>query len=321
MHISDDDDLWFLPAPPEDMAPTDLPWPVAHRSPLPDANAWVLAERSCAGALAEAAHALGRLEGHLAHAPEGAADRLILDEVAGILRLEGVWIGPERLALYRARRLPRPNEAADLARADWAVRRRSGGPDPLRDLPGFLGARAGPETQARARLWHAHLDALPACHPLTRSGFAHHTWRRLERETLDGLLESLGLAARITDTPHLALAPGGRAALLRPGSAVEQLRGWLEAVRTGAQEAMLTLTRLSLWHRRAEEASTALSGRTPPRLIAALTGHPMLSVEGAAAVTGCSQAACARGLARLEGLGLLREMTGQTRFRFWEAAI
>lgn len=318
---SSEDDLWFLPGPPEDQAPTDLPWATAPVEPTADPAAWAKAERALARPLANAAQALGRLEGHLAHAPQGALDRLILEEIAGLLRLEGIWVGPERLALYRVGRLPRPEEAADLARADWAVRRRTGGPDPLKDLPGFLGARDGPETAAKATRWQDGLTALPACHPLTRAGFAHHLWRSLARESLSDLLEPLGLAARTLKTPHLALAAGGRAALVRSGNARGQLEAWLEAVTQGAHAAALTLNRLTDWRTRAAEKTGILSGRTPPHLIAALTTFPILSVESAAKATGSSPAACTRTLARFETMGLVREMTGQARFRFWEAAI
>jgi hypothetical protein len=65
---------------------------------------------------------------------------------------------------------------------------------------------------------------------------------------------------------------------------------------------------------------TRLSVRTPPALRAALTEWPLVPAPMAEALTGASRAAVQRSLAWREARGLVREVTGQGRFRMWKAA-
>ena len=98
----------------------------------------------------------------------------------------GVWLGPEKTALYRAPRLAGADEAQVLARASWAVRRLLGrGPaaevDP-RGFPGRTGVTAaqdpeadrpvGVELNALCEVPRAHHDQLGAAHAMTRAGIA-----------------------------------------------------------------------------------------------------------------------------------------------------
>ena len=68
---------------------------------------------------------------------------------------------------------------------------------------------------------------------------------------------------------------------------------------------------------RAGSAIAGLSGRTPPSLRAVLTDWPLVSAPMAEALTGASRAAVQRNLAWMEARGLIREVTGQGRFRMW----
>ena len=83
----------------------------------------------------------------------------------------------------------------------------------------------------------------------------------------------------------------------------------------------MALDRLALWRARAETQTADLSGRTPARMIAALATHPMLGAPQAEAETGASRAAVLRNLDLLEARGLVREVTGQGRFRVWTAKL
>ena len=60
--------------------------------------------------------------------------------------------------------------------------------------------------------------------------------------------------------------------------------------------------------------------RTPARLIAALQKWPLVSAPMAEQLTGSSRAAVQRNLVWMEAQGLIREVTGQGRFRMWKAA-
>ena len=88
-----------------------------------------------------------------------------------------------------------------------------------------------------------------------------------------------------------------------------------------AVRAALSLERLAAWRARAEAETADLQGRTPARLIAALAAQPMLGAAQAEAETGASRAAVQRNLDLLVARGLVREVTGQGRFRVWAAKL
>lgn len=83
---------------------------------------------------------------------------------------------------------------------------------------------------------------------------------------------------------------------------------------------MRHLDDIEAWSARAEAAMGPLSGRTPPALCAVLTEWPLVSAPMAEALTGASRAAVQRNLAWMEARGLVREMTGQGRYRMWRVA-
>jgi Fic family protein len=83
--------------------------------------------------------------------------------------------------------------------------------------------------------------------------------------------------------------------------------------------AMRQLDDIEAWAARAEAEMTLLSGRTPPALRSVLTEWPLVSAPMAEALTGASRAAVQRNLAWMQERGLIREVTGQGRFRMWKA--
>jgi hypothetical protein len=85
--------------------------------------------------------------------------------------------------------------------------------------------------------------------------------------------------------------------------------------------AMRHLDDIEAWSARAEAEMTSLSGKRPPALRAVLTEWPIVSAPMAEALTGASRAAVQRNLAWMEGRGLIREVTGQGRYRVWAARV
>lgn len=65
---------------------------------------------------------------------------------------------------------------------------------------------------------------------------------------------------------------------------------------------------------------SALSGKTPLALRISLCEWPLLSAPMAQALTGGSRVAVQRNLAWMEARGLIREVTGQGRYRMWKTA-
>ncbi|MDE3028898.1 MAG: hypothetical protein KGH84_10915 [Paracoccaceae bacterium] len=119
----------------------------------------------------------------------------------------------------------------------------------------------------------------------------------------------------------LPLALAGPGALRRGGEATAILGRWLAGAEASCLAALLSLERLEAWRCRAEAATVGWSGRTPAQLIAVLADWPLVSAAMAETETGASRAAAQRNLDLLSEAGLIREVTGQGRFRLWTAKL
>lgn len=326
-------DLWFLPGPVADT-------PAAS----PDLQDWRAAEAGLAQPLARAAAAFGALDDRLRHAPAGLRHRLALREVSAMTWHLGARLPEDRLGLYLATRLSGATDSAQaLARAGWSHRRLLAGQglDPG-DLAGFLnraarsgdGAEAitrpqGGTFQALADHWAAKLHAAQVLHPFTRAALGWQLWRSLELSGDDGLEEGataaaiLGAEAGRGGAGFVPLALAGQAgarAYQSGGDAESRLAAWLSAVEQAALSGLMTCDRQATWQARAGAATARFSGRVPGQLIDALGVWPMASVGMLSVQIGASDAAVQRNLAKLQTLGLVREMTGQSRYRFWQIA-
>jgi len=105
------------------------------------------------------------------------------------------------------------------------------------------------------------------------------------------------------------------------GDPLKRLRAWLDGMETAIRAAQRMLDALEDWQEKSAVVTADLSGRTPERLVAALVEWPMLSAPMTEEITGASRDAVQCNLALLEHRGLVREVTGQGRFRFWRAAL
>jgi hypothetical protein len=113
------------------------------------------------------------------------------------------------------------------------------------------------------------------------------------------------------------LVMGGAGGLRAGGSPADRLVRWLDGIEAACFTAMRHLDDIEAWAARAENEMLALSGKTPPVLRVVLTEWPLVSAPMAEALTGASRAAIQRNLAWMEARGLIREVTGQGRFRMW----
>ncbi len=336
-----DEDLWFLPQAPEPgEALADLPWPVAAREGSLHPEIWLRAEQACYRELVAAVAAVTRFGERLRQMPAGVAERIALLSVSATLRAEGVWLAPEKIALYRALRLAGGDEAQALARAGWAIRRLVGqGPLAPEGLRVFLGRAevagaqnpdpeagqpVGEELNALDVEFRAHHDQLDACHEMTRAACDLAFWRREGLTPWDELLEPVVAAMRTGAgglAPFLPVSGGHRfdRYALKDGeaSAEARLRAFYAAAEAGALAALMELDRLTAWLVRARAQIRDLSGRTPPMLIDILTRYPVVSAELVARETRCSAMSARRNLNLFTERGLAREVTGQGRYRFW----
>lgn len=327
-----EDDLWFLPGPIED-EPDDLP-PGPRAEPRETAilDDWRKAEADNAARLARVAGRLGGLDERLRRGPEGWRHRLALIEAADLSWFVGDRIGPDRLALWIALRLSGvQDDTAALARVGWAVRRLTGGPGPEVDLAAFVDRR-DPENLAdeaepfadRAGGWLDLMAQAADLHPISRACMGFHLWSLAGLGQHGDRMEAAVTAARIaagdgSGAIFAPLAMGGAGGLRAGGPPTVRLACWIDGMETACLTAMRQLDDTEAWSARAVAELASLSGRTPPALCAVLTEWPLVSAPMAEALTGASRAAVQRNLAWMEARGLIREVTGQGRFRMWKA--
>lgn len=226
------------------------------------------------------------------------------------------------------------DDTAALARVGWAARRLTGGPGPEVDLSAFLDRR-DPETMAdgsepfanRAGGWLDLMAQAADLHPITRACMGFHLWSLAGLGQHGDRMEAAVTAARIAASEgpkpnggavFVPLAMGGAGGLRASGPAAARLLSWLDGMEAACLTAMRHLDNIEAWAARAEAEMTALSGKTPPALRAALTEWPLVSAPMAEALTGASRATVQRNLDWMEARGLIREVTGQGRFRMWK---
>lgn len=332
---TDEADLWFLPGPPDEEPD--------HLSPLPRADApegsviddWARAEAGHAAQLARVAGRLGALDDRLLRGPGGWRHRLALIEATELGWITGDRVSADRLALWQSMRVTgAQDDQTSLARIGWAARRLAGGPGPIPGLADFLDRR-DPENadgtaeplEDRAGGWQELMAAAAGrLHPITRACMGFHLWSLAGLGTLDDRAEAGVVAARLAageggGAVFAPVAMGGAAGLRASGPADERLARWLDGMASGTLAAMRQLDAIERWTARAERQTEPLSGRTPALLMAVLTEWPLVSAPMAERLTGASRATVQRNLAWMEERSLIREVTGQGRFRMWRIAI
>jgi len=331
--LTSEKDLWFLPGPIEDEPDDAPPGPRAEPRETVVLDDWRRAEADHAARLARVAWRLGALDERLKRGPEGWRQRLALIEAAELSWFAGDRVAPDRLALWVSMRLCGvQDDTAALARVGWAVRRLTGGPGPEVDLSAFLDRR-DPENMDRqaetfadrAGGWLDLMQQATDLHPITRAGMGFHLWNLAGLGQYGDRMEAAVTAARMAageakGAIFAPLAMGGAGGLRAGGPPIVRLARWLDGMETACLTAMRHLDDIEAWAARAETEMAPLSGRTPRALRAALTEWPLISAPMAEALTGASRAAVQRNLAWMEARGLVREMTGQGRYRMWRAA-
>lgn len=319
-------DLWFLPAPEEAGDLATFPLPRAPALPLFDPAEWARAQRQQSGALAQLCLQFGRLEERLQRLGPGARQRLALREAAEMSWGVGERISVERLALWLGQHLGGgPEQSLALAQAGWSARRLTAGLAPETGgwnagLWRFLGhSGASAETEDLALV----LQNTAALHPVTQAAILFHAWRMIAQGPAS-LTEAHALAAchaaTMAGSGFLPLVTSGVAAVRASGSAEARLAGWISGATRAVLAGLLHLDQLERWQHHAAESLADLSGRLPRLLVPLLATWPLLTAPMAEALTSASRAAVQRNLDLMQNRGLIREITGQSRYRVWRTA-
>ena len=325
-----EEDLWFVSGPLEDAPGRLVSLPHGEPDEHAQLKSWEQAQGAQALHLARVAARFGALDQRLRLAPQGWRHRLALMEASNLSWLAGDRVSVDRLGLWLAMRIGTSgDDTTALQRAGWAFRRLSGGPGPEPDLAGFLNrheVEGEDPLSDRVAAWNAVMEAAAALHPIVRACLAFHLWPvsgiGLEGDIREGGVVALRISA--SDGQGAALfvpiMTGGSGRLRGSGEPSDKLRRWLQASEQGLIRAMRHLDQLEQWEITARDRVAGLSGRTPPRLIEALLGWPLVTAPMAERLTGSSRAAVQRNLAWFEAEGLIQELTRQGRFRMWRAA-
>lgn len=321
---------WFLPPFVEETG-TLAPLPRALHHRLIDPGEWRRAQGALAGQLAQAALRMGILAARLNGAGEGMLQRLALREATDLSWWIGDRITADRLALWISlREGASAEDTMALARGGWAVRRLEscrapGEPGWRAGLAAFLGRDSDGAVADVGEM----MEELVELHPVTQAAALFQIWRMLGKGPVSDI-EAAVLAARHGATmlpvhgsspPFMPIAMGGLAALGAKGEVERRLSGWLAGVDSSLRAALALLDRVERWEMIAGRSLVDLQGRTPAKLVACLMRWPMVTAPLAEAETGASRAAVQRNLDLLLKRGLIREVTGQNRYRLWAARV
>ena len=174
------------------------------------------------------------------------------------------------------------------------------------------------------------MEAARGLHPVTRAALLFHGWRStgqgpacdIEAAVMAAAHAGAGMGVGGMAGPvFLPVAMAGAAGLRAAGAPPQRLALWIGGAAQAVQAALALMDRVRLWQGRAGADLAPLQGRTPGRLAAVLAAWPMVSAALAEAHSGASSAAVQRGLAAMQARGLIREVTGQGRYRIWTAKL
>jgi hypothetical protein len=344
----DEADLWFMPGPLEEEPDFLPPGPKPEPREADLVAAWRAAEAGQAALMARVAARLGILDERLRRGPAGWRHRLALIEASELSWLTQDRLGLDRLSLYMALRISAAtDDAQSLYRIGWAARRLTRGPQPFASvsdverLEAFLDRRdrpgQGPSVcdmeareafESRAASWLAMMGHAMDLHPVTRACMGFHLWHVADLSSADDPLEAAVTASRVAVSdlfaaagrPGTVFAPismGGGGGFRTTGDPAARLARWLNAMESGVFTALRRLDEVEAWATEATETMAKLSGRTPPQLRAVFVEWPLVSVQMTETLTGAHRATVQRNIDWMEERGLVKEVTGQGRYRMW----
>lgn len=279
--------------------------------------------------------AVGQLDMLVAQMGQGAAVRLVMREVEALTWAAGTPIPLGEIARDQVQARTSTNLEA-LQTARWAMRRLRG-EGALEDLRGFLAlhhtspSERPAQTQLRLtgaafdeaarEFQNSHRQMAPA-HAFVQAAFGRSLWGMMDLSPEDDQIEGAVWAARhmAQGCAALTFVPIARAVRQMRGPGANALSSFLEAIEQGAIAAKSELQRLKHWQQRAHERTASLKGNNAAKVINALVEMPVCSASMIQHATTLSRDTAERILAKLETLGLTREITGATRFRAWTCA-
>jgi hypothetical protein len=320
-----EDDLWFLDA----EAVDDVgfaPLPRSDQRKLFDPNDWLAAQAEHSGALAEVAQLFGALDERLLQMGAGALAHLALKEVEEFSWGIGDRIAADRLALWMEMHLAGlQDDNQALMRGSWAFRRltapRLSLPATAADIVAQLGRRNAEDDAGMIAELSEAMAGASQLHPIIRGALLFHVWGVVGQGGAGTDIEAAVLGARLAASSGRGGAlflPLGRSRLRMAGPlALDKVAAWLQAAERGLLGALMQLDHLRHWQTASHAALSGLSGKTPKALVELFLALPAVNAALAEKQLGASRSSVQRNLDVMVSRGLLREITGQGRYRVW----
>ncbi|QDL94785.1 hypothetical protein FDP22_23225 (plasmid) [Paroceanicella profunda] len=305
---------------------------------LSDPEAWAAAERQMPRRLARVAALLARLDERLAGSGAAPA-RLAEEEAVALTRADGARLGLEAFLLWRHGAPAGSTAPGALLAAGWAARRLTGAaPDPeagaagLRQFLGHDGSETdlalrpllrrptGADWDAEAAAWSQEMTGLAGLHPLTRGAAALALWHGHGLGGPGAVLEGGVLAARIAaaDQARARFLPLGAAPRAAGPGPEARLEAFLARAEARIEPVLAALARRADWADTARLRVAALPGQLAEAAAGVLAAEHLVSANLLRDRLGVSQQAANAVLRRFAEMGLIREISGQKRYRLWQ---
>ncbi|QFU00012.1 hypothetical protein FIU85_22005 (plasmid) [Roseovarius sp. THAF8] len=329
----DQQNLWFLPPGPED----DVD-PESKKSFIFYHNDWREAERNLSGSLADATYMSGCLDERIRLNPA------MHDRIARIEAVELAWLAGYRLghdALHKHLVLADYQHERDqeaVVETRWAHSRYMSPLHPLNDdIRDVLGRHAVEEgtdeeliRQTGGRTfddlyeeWKEYIEDAEGLHRFTLGALAFFSWQSIQVSGDSDFMEAAVVSQKLCaprgrrgGLGFVPLALGGHGAFMRAGTIEQRLATWYRLVENACHRALLNLNAVELFKQKSEEVEFKQTA-TYQCISKAFVDYPILNIETLLKTSGTGKDAALKYIDLLEEAGLIAEITGQKRYRFW----
>jgi hypothetical protein len=348
----EEEDLWFLPPDPDD---EDAKEPFFF-----DSSAWFAAERNYLTELSEITFHLGMLSQKLKTLGQGALDRLVRMEAVELSWAAGERLPFDKLHFYLSLRKlsTSPEQLAILQNVTWAYRAYHKGCDPMEDDIRILLERQevthpadrhlsqsslSPNSASPSGLtstilssqmftdrfgeWFEAMSQTRHLHPVTRSALAFFMWQAIEVTGRSSLYEGAVVAQKLGRYSErnflgfLPLASAGHPVFQRVGTIEERLARWIKGATNASLRCLLEIERVEDWYERASPVVESKRGTNLALTRQLFVDYPMISSELMTERLGVSHATAMRLIESFTTAGLVKEVTGNSRFRLWRCKL
>lgn len=329
----DEDDLWFMPFDEESgsEAGSDVKF-IFHYSD------WIDAERSLAGELAEANYLYGCLDERIRLQP------LLKDRIARLEAVELAWLSGHRVGhdilnkhLVLADSIHERDQRA-ISETRWAYQRYMSSlmpiEDSIRDVLGrnktyeltdshLIKKTTGTQFEDLYEEFEEYIKGAIGLQRLSLGALSFFAWQSIEVSGESDFFEAAVISQKISaqntrkgGLGFVPLALGGKGAFLRSGTIEQRLKTWYRLIENACQRAILDLNSVEIFKKRALEVSFKQT-KTYEKIIESFVNYPVLNVNTLMKTADIGKDAALKYIDLMEDDGLIAEITGTKKFRFW----